>query len=163
MGFRRKPFLLPGYLLRAGALAALLIPGAAAWAAGPEAMLVQYYRQDEYRQEQYRQDQYRPDGYGQDPRERRQGRPDGYEGGRRGRDEDERYGRGGGGGSGGTYQRTCDQVRQEGYVLSAVCRDGRGGQVESSLDTRRCGRSDIGNSNGFLQCGNNRANGRRVN
>ena len=48
-------------------------------------------------------------------------------------------------------------------VLTAVCRDGRGGQVESSIDIGRCGRSDIGNQGGALACAGIRGNGRRVN
>ena len=141
--------------------------------AGP-ALQVQFrqdgYGQDPYRQDQYRQEQYRqgPRGY-DDPR-------DGYAPDRRGYDDQDRYGQGRrrqddradrygqqGGGRGGSYQQSCTDIRQDGSVLSAVCGDGRGRRVESSIDVNRCGRGDIGNNRGYLQCGNVRGNGRPVN
>ena len=106
------------------------------------------------------------DRYGRDPREG-YGRDqrEGYGGDRRepeGRGD--RYGGGvASGGPGGSYQQSCRDVRMQASVLTAVCRDGRGGQVESSIDIGRCGRSDIGNQGGALACAGIRGNGRRVN
>lgn len=112
----------------------------------------QQYQQDQYQQDQYRQDQYRQDQYRQDQ----------YGSGQRGYDDrQDRYGQQGGG-RGGSYQRSCGDIQQQGSVLSAVCGDGRGGRVESSIDLNRCGRSDISNNGGYLQCRNIRARGRRV-
>ena len=93
-------------------------------------------------------------GYDRDPR-------DGY-----GRDE-RRYGgqpepAPQGAGRGGSYQRSCTNVRQQGSTLSAVCDNGRGRPVETSIDVNRCGRMDIGNSRGVLQCGNVRGSAREV-
>ena len=127
--------------------------------------------------------QYRPDGYGQNPYrqpppgydDQRDGQ-DRYGQGQRGyNDQPDRYGqdrrrpddRGdrygqGGGGRGGSYQQSCSDIRQNGSTLSAVCGDGRGRRMESSIDVNRCGRGDIGNSRGVLQCGNIRGNGRQV-
>lgn len=133
------------------------------------------------------QAQYRPDGYAQDPYrqpppgydDQRNGQ-DRYGQGQRGyndqqnRDGQDRYGQdrrrqddqggryGQGGGRAGSYQQSCSDIRQDGSTLSAVCSDGRGRRVESSIDVNRCGRGDIGNSRGFLQCGNIRGNGRQV-
>ena len=134
------------------------------------------FRQDQYGrypQDQYGQGQYRPgprgyddprDGYGPGrPRygdQRDQYGQNGYEPGqRRYDDRQDRYGQQGGG-RGGSYQRSCSDIRQEGPVLSAVCGDGRGRRFESSIDVNRCGRSDIGNNGGVLQCGNVRGRGR---
>ncbi len=127
--------------------------------------------------------QYRPDGYGQDPYrqpppgydDQRNGQ-DRYGQGQRGyNDQQDRYGqdprrqddRGnrngqGGGGRAGSYQQSCGEIRQNGSTLSAVCGDGRGRRVESSIDVNRCGRGDIGNNRGYLQCGGIRGNGRQV-
>ena len=58
-----------------------------------------------------------------------------------------------GGGPGGSYQRSCRAVRQDGSTLTAVCGNGRGREVESSIDLNRCGRADISNNGGVLQCG----------
>lgn len=160
-------------LLPALASALLVTSGSLASAAGgspPQAgpALQVQYRQDGYGQNPNRQpppgyddqrngqDQYRqpprgygdqPDRYGQDRR-----RPD---------DQGDRYGQGGGG-RGGSYQQSCSNIRQNGSTLSAVCGDGQGRRVESSIDVNRCGRSDIDNSRGYLQCGNIRGNGRPV-
>ena len=133
---------------------------------GP-ALQVQY-RPDGYGQDQYRQP---PPGY-DDPRDG-QGQypqpPRGYndqqdrygQDRRRQDDQGSRYGQGGGG-RGGSYQQSCSDIRQNGSTLSAVCLDGRGRRTESSIDVNRCGRGDIGNSRGFLTCGNIRGNGRQV-
>lgn len=75
---------------------------------------------------------------------------------RRGGYEPQRTGRGG------SYQQSCENIRQQGSVLSAVCGAGRGGHVESSLDLRRCGGTDVGNIGGYLTCGNTRGSGRRI-
>lgn len=114
---------------------------------------------------QFRDDQ--PRGYDDQRR--------GYDSQRRGDDdrrrgnEDQRRGdeRRGGyepqrGGRGGSYQQSCDNIRQQGSVLTAVCGAGRDRHVESSLDLSRCGGGDIGNIGGYLTCGNNRGNGRRI-
>ena len=82
---------------------------------------------------------------------------------RRGSGGDSRYGAQSGYGPGGSYQGSCSEIRQEGGTLVAVCRDGRGGRVQTSIDTNRCGRSDIANVGGYLRCGNVQGNGRRVN
>ena len=128
------------------------------------------------------QAQYRPDGYGQGPYRQP---PPGYDDQRNGQDrygqgqrsyndQQDRYGQdrrrpddrgdrnGQGGGRPGSYQQSCSDIRQNGSTLSAVCGDGRGRRVESSIDVNRCGRGDIGNSRGYLQCGNIRGNGRQV-
>lgn len=137
---------------------ALLTLGGSLAAASQPAQTVQY-RPGEY-------DQYGrpppgppgPRGY-DDPDQYGRYRPDPNGPGRRGYDE--RYSQQGGG-RGGSYQRSCEDIRQDGPMLSAVCGDGRGRRVESSIDTRRCGRSDIGNNRGYLQCGGTRASGRPV-
>jgi len=154
------------------ASALLVISGSLASAAPavpPQSPALQVqYRQDGYAQDPYRQpppgyddprnqqDQYRQpprgyndqqDRYGQDRR-----RPD---------DQGGRYGQGGGGRAG-SYQQSCSDIRQNGSTLSAVCGDGRGRRVESSIDVNRCGRGDIGNNRGVLTCGNIRGNGRQV-
>ena len=77
------------------------------------------------------------------------------------RPDDRGYGQGGGGRAG-SYQQSCGEIRQNGSTLSAVCGDGRGRRVESSIDINRCGRGNIGNNRGFLQCGNIRGSGRQV-
>lgn len=146
-------------------------------------------RADPYEQNPY--DGYRPDrdrrggddtdryGRGDDRNPR-----DGYERGRRGyrregRDGYERDPRGGygqderryggqpepapqGAGRGGSYQQSCTNVRQQGSTLSAVCDNGRGRAVETSIDVNRCGRADVGNNRGVLQCGNIRGSAREV-
>lgn len=171
-----KPFLLSKGALRSLALAPALLalggslPVAAGWPSSqPQPAQRVQFRPDpygRYQQDPYEQDQYRPDQYRPDPRrygDQRDGyRPDSAGPGRRGYDDrGDRYGQGGGG-RGGSYQRSCEDVRQDGPILSAVCGDGRGHRFESSIDVNRCGRSDIGNSRGILQCGNIRGNGRRV-
>ena len=177
MGFSRSKLPTPAWAsLRAGALASMLLTlgGPAAGAAdlahfaGP-AVRVQY-QQDPYRQAL-------PDGYGRGPY--RQGQReyddprDGYGQDRYGGqdprqyDERDRYGNqdrfGRGGGRGGSFQQSCGDIQQSGTTLSAVCDDGRGRRFATSIDTRRCGRSDIGNQRGILQCGNVRGNGRPLN
>lgn len=170
--FRYGPFLRSRNAIRAWMLAlALLAPvGSVAGAAGlipfeaQPALHIQYrpdqyrpdqYRQDEYRQDQYRQDQYRQDQYDRPPQDQ-------YGSGQR--RYDDRQGRSGqqGGERGGSYQQSCEAIQQQGSILSAVCGDGRGHRYESSIDVNRCGRSDIGNSRGYLQCGRIRASGRPV-
>jgi len=177
--FRYKLFLLCKNAMLACALAsALLASGSSlAGAAGltpsqaQPALRVQYreapqdqygrYRQDQYGSGQRRYDD-QQEQYGSD-RRRYDDQQDQYGPGRRGRDDrQDRYGQQGGG-RGGSYQQSCTDIRQEGSTLLAVCGDGRGNRVESSIDVNRCGRSDIGNNRGYLQCGNIRANGRRVN
>ena len=175
MGFSRsKPPAPARASLRAGALASTLLvlggPAAEAASLAPSAgpaVRVQY-RQDPYSQPP-------PDGYGQgpyrqgqrgydDPRDRYG--QDRYGGqGSRPYDEQDRYedqDRSGrrGGGRGGSFQRSCGDIQQNGNTLSAVCDDGRGRRFATSIDTSRCGRSDIGNQRGILQCGNVRGNGR---
>ena len=126
-------------------------------------------RRDEDRRDGDRRYDDRRDGYGRDGYGREGDRRDGYGRDRYDQRPDERpdrYGRGyagGGGGRGGSYQRSCGEARQDGSTLTAICGDGRGGRVQSSIDLNRCGRSDVANNAGFLQCGNIRANGRRVN
>ncbi len=163
-----------GAVLRHALASALLVmSGSLASAAGavlpqPGPALQVQYRPDGYGQDQYRQP---PPGY-DDPRDG-QGQypqpPRGYndqqdrygQDRRRQDDQDSRYGQGGGG-RGGSYQQSCSDIRQNGSTLSAVCLDGRGRRTESSIDVNRCGRGDIGNSRGFLTCGNIRGNGRQV-
>jgi len=158
--------------LHALASALLVMSGSLASAAGavpPQSPALQVqYRQDGYGQDQYRQpppgyddprngqDQYRqpPRGYNDQQDRYRQDR-------RRQDDQGGRYGQGGGG-RGGSYQQSCSDIRQNGSTLSAVCGDGRGRRVESSIDVNRCGRGDIGNNRGFLTCGAIRGNGRQV-
>ena len=179
MGLSRSKPPAPAWaLLRVGALASTLLAlsGPAAEAAdlapsaGP-AVRVQY-QQDPYRQpppDGYEQGPYRQgqrgyddprDGYGQD-RYGGQG-PRQYDERDRYGDQN-RYGQGGGGRSGGrgrSFQQSCGDIQQNGNTLSAVCDNGRGQRVATSINTRRCGRSDIGNQRGILQCGNVRGNGR---
>jgi hypothetical protein len=162
-----------GAVLRHALASALLVmSGSLASAAGvmpPQSPALQVqYRQDGDRQDQYRQpppgyddqrngqDQYRQPPRGYDDQQDRNGQDR-----RRQDDRGDRYGQGGGG-RGGSYQQSCSDIRQNGSTLSAVCSDGRGRRVESSIDVNRCGRGDIGNSRGFLQCGNIRGNGRQV-
>ena len=108
------------------------------------------YRPDEPRG--YRPDEsrgYRPDesrGYRQDDRGQR-----GYDD-RRGRSEL----------PGGSYMQSCGEARLQGSALVATCQGPRGNRFESVLDVTRCGRSDITNNNGTLQCGGTRGNARRV-
>lgn len=52
----------------------------------------------------------------------------------------------------GSYRSTCSNTMMDGPVLSASCRDSRGGTVRSSLDTRNCGGRDIANLDGRLTC-----------
>jgi CVNH domain len=155
-------------VLSALASALLAIGGSLASAAegalpqAGSALQVQF-RQDEYGQNPYRQP---PPGYG-DPRYGQDPRAYDDQQDRYGQDRrrqyyrDDRYSQGGSG-RGGSYQRSCSDIRQNGSTLSAVCGDGRGRRVESSIDVNRCGRSDIGNSRGILQCGNIRGSGRQV-
>ena len=72
------------------------------------------------------------------------------------------YGGGGGGAPGGTYLRSCGDARREGSTLVAVCRGDRGRRFETSLDLSRCGRSDIGNNGGTLECAGTRGRSRRI-
>ncbi len=155
------------------ASALLVMSGSLASAAGavpPQsgpALQVQY-RPDGYRQDQYRQpppgyddprdgqDQYRQPPRGYNDQQDRNGQDR-----RRQDDQGGGYGQGGGG-RGGSYQQSCSDIRQNGSTLSAVCLDGKGRRMESSIDVNRCGRADIGNSRGLLTCGNIRGNGRQV-
>lgn len=75
---------------------------------------------------------------------------------------DDRRGGGGGGAPGGTYMQSCGSVRMEGSTLVAVCKGNRNSRFETSLDVSRCGRSDIGNDYGTLQCSGARGRSRRV-
>jgi len=155
------------------ASALLVMSGSVASAAGavlPQsrpALQVQY-RPDGDGRDQYRQP---PPGYDEprDGQDQYRQPPRGYN------DQQDRYGQDrrrqddqggrpgqGGGGRGGSYQQSCSDIRQNGSTLSAVCLDGRGRRMESSIDVNRCGRGDIGNSRGFLTCGNIRGNGRQV-
>ena len=160
-----KAALLSGGAVRCLTLASavLVVCGSAAGAAGGMPGQDGSTMQAQYRQDGY--GRYQQDPYAQDPRRYeeqgdRYGR--GYEDQRggygqdRGRRYEER------GGRGGSYQQSCGNVQQSGSTLSAVCRDGRGRQVETAIDVNRCGRSDIANNQGVLQCGNVRGNGRRI-
>ena len=62
----------------------------------------------------------------------------------------------------GSYLETCNEPRLEGSTLTAVCQGRRGGRFETYIDLNRCGRSDVGNNNGTLQCGGTRGNSRRI-
>ncbi|MGI4946366.1 MAG: CVNH domain-containing protein [Janthinobacterium lividum] len=168
--FRRSKGIVPLHALASALLVTSVSLASAAGVVPPrtESVLPVQYRQDGYGQDPYRQpppsyDDPRngQDRYGQGQRgydnqgdrdRQDQRRPD---------DRGDRYGQGGGG-RGGSYQQSCGEIRQNGSTLSAVCSDGRGRRVESSIDVNRCGRGDIGNSRGFLQCGNIRGNGRQV-
>ena len=168
--FRRFKAAIP---LHALASALLLTSGSLASAAGgvpPQAVSVlqAQYRQDGYGQDQYRQpppgyDDQRngQDRYGQRQRGNNDQQDRSGQDRRRQDDQGDRYGQGSGGRAG-SYQQSCSDIRQNGSTLSAVCGDGRGRRVESSIDVNRCGRGDIGNSRGYLQCGNIRGNGRQV-
>ena len=181
---RYKPFLPCKNVMLACALASALLASGGALAGAPgltpsqaqPALPVQYLEAPQDQYGRYRQDQYgsgqrryddQQEQYGSDRRryddQQDQYRQDQYRQGQRGRDNrQDRYGQQGGG-RGGSYQQSCGDIRQEGSTLSAVCGDGRGNRVESSINVNRCGRSDIGNNRGYLQCGNIRANGHRVN
>ncbi len=54
---------------------------------------------------------------------------------------------------GGSFRATCDEVRQRGPFLSAVCETPGGRLRQSSIDLRQCGGGDIANINGRLACG----------
>lgn len=117
---------------------------------GAEAVPVQYYQQP------YGGGYDRDRGYGRERHER--DRDDRY-----GREQyeprrQESYGRGGGG-VGGSFQRSCSDIRQSGSTLFAVCSDGRGNRYQSNIDVNRCGGQDIANVSGFLRCGNVQGNG----
>lgn len=149
--------------------------------APPEPYRANPYQQNPYdgtRPDRDRRGGYDSDRYGRD--DERTPR-DGYDRDRRGygrggneRDPRQGYGQddrryGGqperapeGAGRGGSYQQSCTNVRQQGSTLSAVCDNGRGRAVETSIDVNRCGRTDIGNNRGVLQCGNVRGSGREV-
>lgn len=119
-------------------LAVALAVGTSARAAEP--MQIQYRQDDRgYRQDDrgYRQDEYRDQRRYDD---------------RRG---DENV-------PGGSYLRSCGEARREGSTLVAVCRGNRGARFETSIDLSRCGRSEVGNNNGNLQCGQVRGISRRV-
>jgi|GEM_PF-886883 len=70
---------------------------------------------------------------------------------------------GGGGGNdrppSGSYTQSCSNIDMRGSILSAVCRDGRGNSVRTSLDTRDCRGRDIANVNGRLNCSTGPGNG----
>ncbi len=123
-------------LLPLGAAPVLAAPrGPALHTAGAE--LVQYRGDDRYgRDDRSRDDRGRDDRYGRDDR--------------------------GGGAPGGSYLRSCNEARMEGSALVAVCQGGRGRRFETSIDVRGCGRSDIGNDNGTLQCAGARGRSRRI-
>ncbi|HEY0204845.1 MAG TPA: CVNH domain-containing protein [Acetobacteraceae bacterium] len=158
--------------LHALASALLVTSGSLASAAGAAAPQASPVLQVQYRQDGYGQDQYRqpPPGYddqrGQDPyRQPPRGygdQQDRYGQDRRRQDDQGDRSRQGGDGRAGSYQQSCSGIRQNGSTLTAVCGDGRGRRMETSIDVNRCGRSDIGNSRGFLQCGNIRGSGRQV-
>jgi hypothetical protein len=52
----------------------------------------------------------------------------------------------------GSYKQSCSNLAMNGSVLSATCRDSRGGSNRTSIDTRQCGGRDIANDNGRLTC-----------
>lgn len=108
------------------------------------------YRDDRPRDERYRDDRARDERYRDDRGREERGR------------EDRRYNERGGG-RGGSYQQSCSNAQQSGSVLTAICNDGRGRKVQTSIDVEACGRSDIGNIQGTLQCGSVRGSSRRVN
>ncbi len=137
--------------------ALLIMSGSLASAAGVVLPQSQPALQVQYRPDGYRQDQYRQPPRGYNDQQDRYGQDR-----RRQDDQGGRYGQGGGGGRAGSYQQSCSDIRQNGSTLSAVCLDGRGRRTESSIDVNRCGRGDIGNSRGFLTCGNIRGNCRQV-
>ena len=162
-----------GAVLRHALASALLVTSGSLASAAPAmppqspALQVQFrqdgYGQDPYRQPppgyddpRYGQDQYRQPPRGYNDQQDRYGQDR-----RRQDDQGDRYGQGGGG-RGGSYQQSCSDIRQSGSTLSAVCGDGRGRRMESSINVNRCGRGDIGNNRGFLTCGNIRGNGRQV-
>ena len=167
-----------GAVLRHALASALLVTSgslaSAALAMPPQSPALQVqFRQDGYAQDPYRQpppgyddprygqDQYRQPPRGYNDQQDRYGQDRYGQDRRRQDDQGDRYGQGGGG-RGGSYQQSCSDIRQNGSTLSAVCLDGKGRRMESSIDVNRCGRADIGNSRGFLTCGNIRGNGRQV-
>ena len=52
---------------------------------------------------------------------------------------------------GGSYQRSCENIRQRGPYLSADCDDVNGETHRTSIDVRGC-RGGVNNSNGRLTC-----------
>jgi len=153
------------------ASALLVMSGSLASAAAVVPLQSRPALQVQYRPYGYGQDQYRQFPPGYDDPQGWQGQyrqpPLGYynqqygygQDGRRPDEQGGRYGLGGGGRAG-SYQQSCSEFRQNGSTLSAVCGNGKGRGVETSIDVNRCGRGDIGNSRGVLQCGNNRGHGR---
>jgi hypothetical protein len=53
---------------------------------------------------------------------------------------------------GGSYQDSCENIRQRGPYLVAECRTVNGDYMRSSIDVRGC-RGGVSNSNGRLTCG----------
>jgi hypothetical protein len=68
-------------------------------------------------------------------------------------DDDDYRGGWGGGVPGGSWQRTCTNVRMSGPVLRARCDNGSGRWTYTELDIRRCGSGGVRNSWGRLTCG----------
>lgn len=52
----------------------------------------------------------------------------------------------------GSYRDSCKDVRQNGSMLRALCRNESGDLVPTAIDTSRC-RDPIANTNGSLTCG----------
>lgn len=62
------------------------------------------------------------------------------------------HGGGGGGGARGSFRRTCQNIREDGPIVSADCPTVRGDYRQTSIDIRSCGRGRLGNNNGRLFC-----------
>lgn len=54
--------------------------------------------------------------------------------------------------AGGSYQSSCDNIRQRGPYLTAECQTVDGDSHRTSIDVRRCP-GDVENRNGRLACG----------
>jgi len=52
----------------------------------------------------------------------------------------------------GSYRATCDEIRQRGPVLEAVCETANGRLRQTAIDLRECRGGDIVNLNGRLAC-----------
>ena len=55
--------------------------------------------------------------------------------------------------AGGSYQSSCDNIRQRGPYITAECQTVDGDYNRTSIDARRCGGGDVENRNGRLACG----------
>ena len=52
----------------------------------------------------------------------------------------------------GSYRRSCENIQEQGPILSAECQTMRGNFRRSSLDMRECNDGRVSNINGRLTC-----------